>query len=142
MNELLPFGEYVPPERAGPSHVLLGMDQYELDRLLASLTLHGAGGGRRSRGQRQSQRPAGRMQAAASSASAAASPDTLDAHMAASASARGLRPSSEAVPTAARAPGSAAVGGTPGTASWPAFSGAGRLQATMTGNMRCAAALF
>lgn len=54
LNELLPFGEYRPPEQATPNHVLLGLEAWELDRLLARLATHGnSSSGRRSRAQRQ-----------------------------------------------------------------------------------------
>ena len=57
MNELLPFGEYRPPEQTTPSHVLLGLEAWELDRLLARIAVHGnSTSGRRSRAQRQAAR--------------------------------------------------------------------------------------
>lgn len=57
LNELLPFGEYRPPEQTTPSHVLLGLEAWELDRLLARIAVHGnSAGGRRSRAQRQAAR--------------------------------------------------------------------------------------
>lgn len=57
LNELLPFGEYRPPEQTTPSHVLLGLEAWELDRLLARIAVHGnSTSGRRSRAQRQAAR--------------------------------------------------------------------------------------
>ena len=49
LNELLPFGEYIPPERLaanGPC-VLMGLDAWELERLLQRLAV--PGGARRDR---------------------------------------------------------------------------------------------
>lgn len=48
LNELLPFGEYVPPERIAsgvPSHFMVGLDSWELEQLLQRLAVaHGVGG--------------------------------------------------------------------------------------------------
>ena len=47
LNELLPFGEYVPPERISgvPSHFMVGLDSWELEQLLQRLAVaHGVGG--------------------------------------------------------------------------------------------------
>ena len=52
LNELLPFGEYVAPERFSGSgtHVLMGLDAWELERLLHRLATTGPNGtGRRDR---------------------------------------------------------------------------------------------
>ena len=49
LNELLPFGEYIPPERLATTApcVLMGMDAWELERLLQRLAV--PGGARRER---------------------------------------------------------------------------------------------
>ena len=49
LNELLPFGEYIPPERLATNApcVLMGMDAWELERLLQRLAV--PGGPRRER---------------------------------------------------------------------------------------------
>ena len=49
LNELLPFGEYIPPERlaTSPPCVLMGMDAWELERLLQRIAM--PGGTRRER---------------------------------------------------------------------------------------------
>lgn len=53
LNELLPFGEYIPPEQlASPPQFMMGLDAWELDRLLTRLALHNTGAGRRSRASR------------------------------------------------------------------------------------------
>ncbi len=56
MNELLPFGEYIPRSQqvADSTHYMLGLDPLELERLLQRLNLAngnstGAQQGRRSR---------------------------------------------------------------------------------------------
>ena len=72
LNELLPFGEYRPPEQATPSHVLLGLEAWELDRLLARLAVHGSGGSRGSRASRHSRSSRSRAAAAAAAGGAAA----------------------------------------------------------------------
>lgn len=78
--------------------MLHGLENYELERLLASLALHNrsGGGGRRNRAQRQSARLAIRSNLASgfsSNVAPAGTTDTLDAHMAASAVAREQRDS-------------------------------------------------
>ena len=61
LEELLPFGEFVPPEQAGSPGMLMGLDAYELDRLLTRLALHNAAaGGRRGRAGRQARAAARR----------------------------------------------------------------------------------
>jgi len=61
LEELLPFGEYVPPEQAGSPGMLMGLDAYELDRLLTRLALHNAAaGGRRGRAGRHARAAARR----------------------------------------------------------------------------------
>lgn len=51
MQELLPFGEYVPPEQNSISTpALLGLEPWDVDRLLQRLALqNGSAGGRRGR---------------------------------------------------------------------------------------------
>ena len=88
MNELLPFGEYVPPEQMTAPHLLMGLDAYELDRLLARLALHNAGGGRRGRAQRQAARAAARRDISRGSSDAVVSSAALDTASAASSAAR------------------------------------------------------
>lgn len=78
--------------------MLHGLENYELERLLASLALRnrGGGGGRRNRAQRQSARLAIRSNLASGSSpniAPAGTTDSLDAHMAASAVAREQRDS-------------------------------------------------
>ena len=120
LNELLPFGEYVPPEQmSSPPQMLMEMDEYDLNRLLASLALHSANGGsgRRTRAQRQAQR-----QAVWDSVVLGPGRDRLGAHMEASTSVREQRAgASAAVPTGAAAPESplGGRGGAEFPASWP-----------------------
>ena len=55
MHELLPFGEYVPPERAQPSHhMYVGLESWELDQILARLAVS-AGAPALNRGRRRGQ---------------------------------------------------------------------------------------
>ena len=117
---------------------MVGLDTYELDRLLASLNLHnhsgGSGGRRRNREQRQS----ARMATGSSSVSgdwcgaAGRAPDHLDAHIAASAVAREQRGEggSGAVPAELRSLESrAGLGGGRARDSFPAsWPPAGSLQ--------------
>jgi hypothetical protein len=52
LNELLPFGEYVAPESHSSPAFMMGLDAWELDRLLTRLALQNqahTGGGRRAR---------------------------------------------------------------------------------------------
>ncbi len=72
LNELLPFGEYRPPDQSTPSHVLLGIEAWELDRLLARLAVHG-GSGRRSRAARHAARASRASATRAAAESSAAS---------------------------------------------------------------------
>lgn len=39
MQELLPFGEYIPPEHAQPAHLYMGLEAWELERILARLAV-------------------------------------------------------------------------------------------------------
>lgn len=73
LNELLPFGEYRPPEQDTPPSMLMGMDALELDRLLARLAVGGGGSqGRRSiRAARHAARAARHAQQAAAAEAAA-----------------------------------------------------------------------
>lgn len=73
LNELLPFGEYRPPEQDTTPAMLMGMDAWELDRLLARLAMGAGQQGRRgNRAARHAARAARHAQQAAASESAAA----------------------------------------------------------------------
>ncbi len=40
MQELLPFGEYIPPEHLQPApHMYMGLEAWELERILARLAV-------------------------------------------------------------------------------------------------------
>ena len=40
MQELLPFGEYIPPEHSQPAqHMYMGLEAWELERILARLAV-------------------------------------------------------------------------------------------------------
>ena len=58
MNELLPFGEYVPPERlaATAPHVMVGLDAWELEHLLHRLAAANTMGGVSARRDRRRHR--------------------------------------------------------------------------------------
>ena len=59
MNALLPFGEYVPPERysEGVPHFMLGLEAWELERLLQRLAVtNSASSSRRPRTRGRSSR--------------------------------------------------------------------------------------
>jgi hypothetical protein len=58
LNELLPFGEYVPPERLAASapHFMVGLDAWELEHLLHRLAAANTMGGLSARRDRRRHR--------------------------------------------------------------------------------------
>lgn len=49
MQELLPFGEYVPPENGGLPAAFLGFEAWDMDHLLQRLALQSGSNARRPR---------------------------------------------------------------------------------------------
>lgn len=62
LNELLPFGEYRPPEHDTPSGIVMGMDSWEVDQLLARLAMSSGSARRSSRAARHAARAARQAQ--------------------------------------------------------------------------------